>query len=86
MHWINIKDQLPDTPCYYIVFMNNVLGREHEYTLDIAYYTAETGHDLCPWFDRSRNRLFGVTHWMDLPSLPENIKCDPEECYCEPKD
>lgn len=69
--WISVKDRLPSESCYVLALVsgkptaNITLDQAHEIA---EYYPADGWYiELYPDWDNPT-----VTHWMELPDLPED--------------
>ena len=68
MEWISVKDRLPEKEqgCICTLFFEDI----QESIIVIAYYRLN-GEWYCSEYE---SLPWKVTHWMPLPSLPEELK------------
>jgi hypothetical protein len=75
--WISMRDEQPDHDGKYLVF-NGLLedwfkGENHDMMIGIfSWYKAKGG-----WYSLTFEKpITTVTHWMELPAVPEGWGCD----------
>ena len=61
MEWISVKDRLPEEPLQTIIVSNRKQVCIAVYSIVYDEFGVMCG----------KGERFGVTHWMPLPSLPE---------------
>lgn len=66
MEWISVKDRLPEKDDIYLVAVVR-FNNASELSVDIGFYDTDGEEWNLDWctFD------YMITHWMPLPSLPE---------------
>ena len=59
--WISVKDRLPEDDRNVLVYDDH----------DIQFWVAWHDESNNKWYTQEGDRVYGVTHWMPLPKLPE---------------
>jgi len=60
--WISVEERLPEKVCVCVV---NYLDEDGDY--DYAFM----GYEVNEWWDNDNYKVDSVTHWMPLPTPPE---------------
>lgn len=61
MGWVNVKDRLPDTSAWTMVYVAKGW-------IDIIFYST----DMREWWDEGKKYEIEVTHWQTLPEPPKD--------------
>lgn len=73
--WISVKDKLPPLrlEVLYFASINNGMSREI-----MTGHLDENGWTHCCLFYSTKyvSEIVSITHWMELPSYPNNEKCN----------
>ena len=74
MDWTECAERMPDKPGRYLVVVSGVHGFRKRQIADFFITSKYTGKNGPGWFEMGEDgylEVKNVTHWMELPALPE---------------
>ena len=74
MDWTECAEKLPDKPGTYMVVVSGYHGYRCRKIVSFfitSLYTGKNGPGWCELGEDGYSEVKGVTHWMELPELPE---------------
>ena len=70
MKWISVKDKLPKTSGAKLVFV----PLTDKPLIQLAWYETKGSNNLSGWQLLTQGLCNKITHWMELPEIPKDIK------------